>query len=490
MKHSLPPSLKKRLQMALLIACLVWQLLHYPLGQLHSSRTLDFVATIPLTNYGEYIPANDTLRTKPFVDETSLFRKHPNNGRIDAHRWNTAFISQFDDKHDNTISSSLINSELHSKIQDRDYLVDCGCPKTCTADALNRNELVINQPSSAAPFTCRERIEKYLRHGKTEREACTVAFEEKFTPCDSACDPRKCKAAVVMPSVKKILDPVLPTYQGNGTEHILIIAAVPRSNRHSVALWSELECIATFYDEIIISSPEWSRSLIDEIVRQARQRLKINIEARYYVNDRYDVGLWCDALQEVLDAKGMDLIKTITMLNDSVYAFRKFSGILDALSHRPFDLDMVGINYYNHSDSQWLESVLRGFPIRSIPIFNERICQVANTKPCSKLGPIKRKRCIVEKFEIEAAGNFFRNRTVGLFPSNPPSDWHLADRIWAEQPRFWKEVLVEKMGFPLAKVKAEPTHLSGPTDSRLAECTRMMNVSFLLNFNYSSFVPR
>ncbi|KAG7350181.1 hypothetical protein IV203_009541 [Nitzschia inconspicua] len=499
LKHLLPPALKRGLQITLLIVCSGWQLLYNPLGELHSSSrpevNWDVVATLPSTNnYNIVIPGNSngTLH--------SLLVKYHNTSSSVVYRgWNsTSSPNLQQDHHDPASSSSLTrNPEVHSNIHDRDTLVDCGCPNTCTAEVLNRMELQgIDQRSSlAAPFSCKQRIEKYIGDGKTEREACTVAFKEKVTPCDSACDPRQCKAAeVVIPSTKKVLEPVLPTYRGNneGTKNILIIAAVPRSERHSVALWSELECIGVFYDEIIVSSPKWSRSLMDEIVRQARERLKMNVQARYYVNDRYDVGLWCDAVQqEVLDAAdGMDSIKTVTLLNDSVYAFRTFSGILDALSHRPFDLDMVGVNYYNFSDSKWLESVMRGFPVRSIPIFYERICQVANTRPCSKLGPVKRKRCIVETFEIDAAGIFFPNRTMGLFPSNPPSDWPWSNRIWAEQPKFWKELLVEKLGFPLAKVNAGPTHLTGPTDPRLAECTKTMNVSFLFNFNYANFVPR
>jgi hypothetical protein len=386
-------------------------------------------------------------------------------------------------------NSSLASLQLsHPRtIYNRTYLVDCECPTTCTTEALERNILVRNQSPTYAPFTCRQRIDKYIADGMTEREACSVAFAEEFSPCDSQCDPNQC-LAVVKPS-QDHQSPVLPTYQGNGTEDILILAAVPRSSGHTVALWSELECLATDYDRVIISSPKWSKSLIEEIVRRARDSLGMKIESHYYVNDRYDVGLWCDALQDLLNtATGMERIKSITLLNDSVYAFRSFSGILEALERRPHDLDMVSMNYYNHSGNYWLESVMRGFPIRSIPTFVERICQAPLSKYCPWSGPIKRKRCIVENFEISPAGNFFPNRTMGLFPSHPPSDWPNADKIWAEQPIFWKDVLVGQMGFPLAKVKVAPSHLSGPTDARLANCTRKMDRSFLLNFSYSGLV--
>jgi hypothetical protein len=360
--------------------------------------------------------------------------------------------------------------------------VDCGCPISCTDKILNRNLLVQNQQVHLAPFTCRQRIHRYMDSGKSQNEACSIAVMETFTPCDSSCDPNQCEVADDGESLTNPT-PVMPTYQNNGTENILILAAAPRSYRHTVALWSELECLTTRYDNIVISSPDWSRPMMEDIVKQARERLGLNLESKYYINDRYDVGLWCDAIHDILEDK-MDKIKTITLLNDSVYAFRFFTGILDALQQRPYDLDMVSMNYYNNSGDYWLESVMRGFPIRSMPIFVNRICKAPKHMYCPTKGPGIRKRCIVENFEIAVAGNFYQNRTMGMFPSHPPSDWPRADRMWAEQPKFWKKILVDQMEFPLAKVKLTD-QLTGPNDERLAECTKAMDRSFLLGFNYS-----
>jgi hypothetical protein len=381
----------------------------------------------------------------------------------------------------------MVSTSLIPSFQGEDpmmTIVDCGCPATCTDKVLNRKLPVRNEHAAPAPFTCRQRIQKYMNSGRSQKEACSIAVEEEFTSCDSSCDPNHC---MVTEHVTGLTDstgsPVVPTYRNNGTEHILILAAVPRSYRHTVALWSELECLASRYDSIIVSSPDWSRPMMEEILKQARESLGLKLESKYYINDRYDVGLWCDAIKDLLRDK-MDKIKTVTLLNDSVYAFRLFTGILDALQRRPHDLDMVSINYYNHSGGYWLESVMRGFPIRSMPIFVNRICEAPKQLYCPNRGPQKRKRCIVENFEIAVAGNFYRNRTMGLFPSNPPSDWPRADRIWAEQPKFWKMVLVDQMRFPLAKVKATD-QLTGPNDARLAECTKTLDQRFLSRFNYS-----
>lgn len=467
LNNSLLSVVRKRRGFILLIAFCFWQLRCSLMGQDGLTTSLWsrdlFAATSLIMNM------NVTATGELFPTET--YHNNNNNKSLFTHnRTATA----------NSRTVDILSTSLDEDLGRTRAVVDCGCPNTCTAEALDNNRLVPNQLSTQVPFTCRQRINLYIDNGMSEREACSITFNESFTPCGSSCDPNQC-----LPVEEPKPQPVVPTYKSKGIDHILIVAAVPRSSGHTVALWSELECLALPYDQIIISSPEWSRPLMDDIVQQAQDRLQMNIQAQYFVNDRYDVGLWCDALQVFLDARGMDTIRTVTLLNDSVYAFRNFSGILSALEERPEDLDMVGMNYYNNSDSYWLESVLRGFPIRSVPVFLERVCQAPREMYCPRSGPIRKKRCIVENFEIAVAANFLPNRTLGLFPSNPPSDWPRADKIWAEQPIFWKTVLVEGMGFPLAKVKVAPTQLQGPTDPKLKECTKSMNHTLLLNFNYS-----
>jgi hypothetical protein len=50
---------------------------------------------------------------------------------------------------------------------------------------------------------------------------------------------------------------------------VLIIAAVPRSERHVVALWSELECFSLSFERIVIAAPLWSKDIIDSVISKA-----------------------------------------------------------------------------------------------------------------------------------------------------------------------------------------------------------------------------
>ena len=77
---------------------------------------------------------------------------------------------------------------------------------------------------------------------------------------------------------------------------LLVIATVPRSQRHIVALWTELECLASSVDDIVLVAPHEQKELVDQVVKQAKEVLHRNIQTMYFENDFYDVGLWCNAL--------------------------------------------------------------------------------------------------------------------------------------------------------------------------------------------------
>jgi hypothetical protein len=108
------------------------------------------------------------------------------------------------------------------------------------------------------------------------------------------------------------------------------------------------------FDKILLAVPDWSKDLVEFMVDQAKEKLSLNVHARYFVNDRYDVGLWCDALDEVL-VEETDEYESIVLLNDSVYAMHQFTGILDKLNQAGDELDMVGLSYSNSGGSFWLE---------------------------------------------------------------------------------------------------------------------------------------
>ena len=112
----------------------------------------------------------------------------------------------------------------------------------------------------------------------------------------------------------------------------MVLAAVPFDTRHAIALWSELECFVGSAGRLVVSSAQWAAPIIDRIVLEARKNIpqfasgKVTIEARYFRNDRYDAGLWCDALW-ALQREGT--LGYVLLLNDSVFALREYDGILE-----------------------------------------------------------------------------------------------------------------------------------------------------------------
>ena len=250
------------------------------------------------------------------------------------------------------------NQSHSSRDHQTEGLVDCGCPDTCTLAALSRQ---INGLS----YSCGKRIE-YLqsRHQVSgQAQACRIAANEKVPACSPECDPDLCWSNFLQGNQQSAVTEVNNTVTEISTEHVgrskaMVIAAVPKDENHAVALWTELECLTGGLDLVVFAVPEWSRDIVEKIANQARHKLGLNIMTRYYVNDRYDVGLWCDALSDISGSfmHAADSIKyeSIILLNDSVYALRHFTGIQDRLAQSHGQLDMVSLSYYNES-SYWLE---------------------------------------------------------------------------------------------------------------------------------------
>ena len=101
-----------------------------------------------------------------------------------------------------------------------------------------------------------------------------------------------------------------PSTQHNShVRRVLVIAAAPRSVKHIVSLWSSLECFTSDADHVAISAPTWSQRILERIIEEAVHKIprfatgKTSLEAMVAVNDRYDAGLWCDALS-MMGVKG------------------------------------------------------------------------------------------------------------------------------------------------------------------------------------------
>jgi len=228
---------------------------------------------------------------------------------------------------------------------------DCGCPKTCSYVALS-------QKAANLGFTCRERIEYLMStHHNTHEEACFAASNGEVAACGSECNPDLCHKGTDTKMVELTAGHV-------GRLKVMVIATVPRDEKHAVALWTELECLSGGLDLVILSSPDWSRNLTEQIASQGRTRLGLNVDTRYYRNDRYDVGLWCDALHDIRGKfkgnRGSVEYESIILINDSIFAMRPFTGIQDRLAQSHGRLDLVGLSYsYTPEGHFWLERYLR-----------------------------------------------------------------------------------------------------------------------------------
>lgn len=118
---------------------------------------------------------------------------------------------------------------------------------------------------------------------------------------------------------------------------LLLIAAVPKDEIHVTALWSELECLTMHMDQIIIAAPnvDWSKQILDRILLKAKSAIPDAppIDVYYFDNNRYDSGLWCDALgllRNISKFRKIDPELTF-MINDSVFILRHFDGLREMM---------------------------------------------------------------------------------------------------------------------------------------------------------------
>jgi len=227
------------------------------------------------------------------------------------------------------------------------------------------------------------------------------------------------------------------------------------------------------------------------------------------VNDRYDVGLWCNALAGMGferragsggggDSGNDDVdspYEEIALLNDSVYALRDYTEIFRALGDK--NASMTSLNYsFIHpkgtgDEFRWLESVWRGFDRTGIRTFVEHSCRPATDPYFCPGAWWGRKGCIVENFERAMSRRFPRRKTVGLFPSDVPADMlTLSERFhryrtWVRHAAYWNK-LVEEDRFPVSKLNWKGM-VDSIDDDRLRPCTRHLDRSWLseVGFDFS-----
>jgi len=297
-------------------------------------------------------------------------------------------------------------------------------------------------------------------------------YEDKPNTSFDRCEKRDPGAKPVTPWIKKSAEEQknnlpLRSYVYEAPEkpahkrRLLIIAAVTRDENHVITLWSELECFTDHVDHVIISAPAWAKVYVERVVAMAQihiphfTNLQVSIETKYFLNNRYDVGLWCDAYNSLNHGKWDEY----GLLNDSIFALRKFSGIFDNLEHQNVHLTSLAYSYtykWNKGfgpEEFWVESVYRGLDQTGMDIFNEYSC-VAEDHPffCSD-DPEMTKACIINNFEHDLAKEYPCDKVQGLYPADSPDlllprePWKTT---WIKNTRYWR-MLVDEMGFPIAK---------------------------------------
>jgi hypothetical protein len=269
--------------------------------------------------------------------------------------------------------------------------------------------------------------------------------------------------------------PVERHLQPKTNSSVLIIAAVPRNEMHMAALWTIMECFTFGFDMVLISSSREAEPIMEIVVEKMNQNeLHPNIQTLYSANDRYDVGLWCDALEYL----SLDQHKYYVLLNDSVFALRRFRAILDYLHSDRYHL--VGLSY-SHLGSYWIESFFRGFSLDGVQRFRQHSCLVPPMD-----ATYATKRSIVDHHEIALTNFFEPSERIGLFSADPP-ELYPDDRGWSNKTwvsfqniAYWREIMVNIQRFPVAKVKI-PMMAKNVTSPLIQLCMEKVDPIFFID---------
>jgi len=240
----------------------------------------------------------------------------------------------------------------------------------------------------------------------------------------------------------------------------LLIAAYPVDTDRLVSVWSFLEC---FIDKrirtIVVAAPDWAKdeNILEPFLRNATESIPylehIDIIIKYYVNDRYDVGLWCDSLYDE-NSKVFNDHDDFILVNDSILALHHYMGVLDLLQKHN-NLAMTSLTYSN-KPYYWLESFFRGFSKKGMKNYMHHMCKPANhTNWCRDKSKVEAKRCIVDYFEVSVAGIFPHQETAGIYSADVPDEMIKIQRwekkaMWHFNFPYWYN-LHKKLSFPIMK---------------------------------------
>lgn len=224
-------------------------------------------------------------------------------------------------------------------------------------------------------------------------------------------------------SIARPLNSLTNSSDAVNIEAVLIIATVPYTADHVMALWTHLECVTSGIDKVLISAPDtpWSRGIISAVVSRFNQLAResnkelFNLDASFYTNNRYDVGLWCDGLSLHLGFDGYRFAagvppRAIFLINDSTVALRFYKSLTDRITkaseieHQsqknstatPVDnVKLVSLNgdlvTPGETKHYWVESVYRGLTPRAVSTFYQHSCTTEAGRACvGKTGDSKK----------------------------------------------------------------------------------------------------
>mmetsp|Transcript_17110 Transcript_17110/g.37427 ORF Transcript_17110/g.37427 Transcript_17110/m.37427 type:complete len:780 (-) Transcript_17110:95-2434(-) len=289
----------------------------------------------------------------------------------------------------------------------------------------------------------------------------------------------------------------MDTKEIKGTKlRVLVMTAVPRTKRHVLAIWSQLECFTIGIDHVVVAAPLYTKEITTKIIELAKVSIPrlsnggVSIQQEYFLNDRYDVGLWCDALGSL----NTDEFDEFALINDSVFAMRQFSDVFDVLSVKNVSLSSLSYSYSpknfegdNGPEHFWVESVYRGFTRAGIDIFRSHSCVPAD-HPYFCPERDYNKDCIVDNFEHDLAIEYPCDKVYGIYPSDSPEKFLELNRhkTWARNLRYWRSLVADAQ-FPVAKVKEDVLRQN---KDKMAECMNYYNESFAEAIDFSLALPR
>jgi len=127
-------------------------------------------------------------------------------------------------------------------------------------------------------------------------------------------------------------------------------------------------------------------------------------------------------------------------------------------------------------EEYWMESIYRGFDQEGMGIFRQHSC-VSEDHPFFCPTENDYKACIINNFEHDLAMKYPCDKVLGLYPSDAPEPLLFKKEVWRttwiKNLRYWR-MLVEYMGFPIAKVN-EPEQIGDwEYEGLLKNCTQKL----------------